>query len=273
MLIRQRLAIAAAILLTGVSAQAVTLLDEQFDDYTADTAIIPQNTGGTGWATGSFWSSNNAQSGTSINNLIVNAAGQAEVPTSASNGGQAFRTLATPLTDTTGNTVYISYDAQAYNLNTRYFGLALNNGTNERTIIGHGSGSSQWDINNMTDGTTSGTFSSGVDATTQAHVVVKIVFGGAGNPEQVSVWINPDLGQVEGANNATLIGGTALTSTSDWGDITQVRIGSGNTSGSNTFVPHWFDNLLIATDSPFAVPEPASVGLLGLAALILSKRR
>ncbi len=275
------LGITAGALLAG-SANAVVLLDEQFNvggsDYTADTAIVNQTAGGGaiptgyGWATGSFWSSNNSQSGTSTNNLVVNAAGQAEVPISASNGGQAFRTLDTPLADTVGNTYYVSYDAQSYNNNTRYFGLAFISGATERCLIGHGTGQTEWGINNMTDGSYTGTFSSGVLTTVQAHIVAKIVFGGAGTPEQVSVWVNPDLGlsETNAANDAVLINGGALTSAVDWGDITQLRIGSGNNSGSNLAVPHWFDNLMIDTDSPFTALQPGDAngdGMVNLADL------
>jgi len=254
---------------------AAVLLDESFDNYTTDAALIPQSGGGAGWAGGSFWSSNNAQSGTAANNLQVTAAQRAEILPTATNGGQAWRTLDTPLSDTAGQTYYISFDAQAYAANTRYFGLALFNNTTERTIVGHGTGQTNWGLNSVTDGVTSGTFSSGVDATTQGRLVLKVVFGGAGTPEQVSLWVNPDFNAAEGsaANNAVLVGDSALTSTTDWGDITQVRIGSGATSGANVFVPHWFDNLRIATDSPFAVPEPASLGLFALGCAFAVRRR
>ncbi|MCC6682036.1 MAG: hypothetical protein IT445_14135 [Phycisphaeraceae bacterium] len=244
------------------TASAVDLLWDDFESYTTG-AIVPQTGTVAGWS--GNWSSSTDLTGTTPNNLIINAPGggytdgqRQEILESAGQGGSAYRAFTTPLQDVADNTYYLSFDAQCLNGGLRFFGLALYNNSTERMLLGSGSGRANYTINNMDVGGVSTTVESTVPITDQAHLLMKLVFGGAGTPENVSFWVNPVLTESESsANNlAQLVGGTSYTSFIDWGDITQARMGGGFTSGGNTFAAHWVDNLLISTDSPFATLQP-----------------
>ncbi len=280
-----------AMMLLGVvvwtgAASAAVIASDNFESYNIG-ALIPQG-GGTGWSTN--WSSNSALTGTTANNYLVTSPGspytdgqRGEVQSTAA-AATPYRGLSTPLADVAGNTYYISYDSQNTNGGTRFFGLALLSGTTEQMLIGQGSGSSNWTINNVDiGGGVRGTINSGIATTNVSHLLVKIVMGGAGTPETVSFWINPDVSLTVGnpVNVAAQIvdsvalyaaaGGTNMTGF--LGNIDRIRIGSGATSSPNTLATHWMDNLLITTDSPFAIPEPASLALIALSVPFFVRRR
>ena len=228
---------------------APAMVSGNFNTNTVGAPIVTQG-GGVGWSTN--WASDALLSGTTPTNVTVAAAGsnRAELPTTAGNGGTAFRGLSTPLADTPNNTVYVSFDAQNLNDSQRFFGLSLFNGTAERMLIGQSSNFSNWTVNNMAIAAP-GTVNSGIDTSTAANLLVKIVFGGQNVAESVTFWVNPVYGQAEtsAANIAARIG--QYTTSADWGTIDRVRIGGGNTSGVVSYTAHWIDNLLLQDSTPF----------------------
>jgi hypothetical protein len=221
-----------------------------FNDNTAGAPIVTQG-GGSGWSTN--WSSDSSLTGTAATNVSVVNSGsnRAEVSTTAGSGGTAFRGLATPLADTANNTDYIHFDAQNLNDSARFFGLSLLNGTTERMLIDQGTGFTNWTINNLAIAAP-GTANSGIDSSTAANLLVKIVFGGQNTAESVTFWVNPNYSQVEtsAANLAAMIG--QYTTSADWGTIDRIRIGGGNANASFPYSAHWLDNIVIAASSPFA---------------------
>jgi hypothetical protein len=234
------------------ASKAAIVASANFDDITAGGAAIVSQGGGIGWST--VWSSDSALTQTAATNVIVTTSGsnRAEVPTTAANGGTAFRGLASPLADAANNTYYVHFDAQNLNDSKRFFGVSLFSGTTERMLIGQGSNFGNWTINNLAIAAP-GVADSGVDSSTAAQLLVKVVFGGVGVPESLTFWVNPNYSQGENsaANNAALIG--TFTTSADWGTIDRLRIGGGNTGGSPSFpfTAHWIDNLAIQSSTPF----------------------
>lgn len=265
--------VALALTVLSASSKAAIVASADFNDNTAEGAALASQGGGTGWST--VWSSNSALTQTAATNVIVTTSGsnRAEVPTTAANGGTAFRGLASPLVDVANSTYYVHFDAQNLNDSKRFFGVSLFSGTTERMLIGQGSNFGNWTINNLTIAAP-GVADSGIDSSTAAQLLVKVVFGGAGVPEALTFWVNPNYseGENSAANNAALIG--TFTTSADWGTIDRLRIGGGNTGGTPSFpfTAHWVDNLTVENSTPF-VPEPSSVLLIVLAVLGLSSGR
>lgn len=271
------------LMIAGQAGAAVVASDD-FEDYSAG-ALVPQGGATNGWS--GSWKASFAGS-TTANNVAVFSQGGSQVggvPTTAPNSGNAYRTLDTPLADVSGNTYYIIVDGQKLNESTRFFGLTLLDATQgteanaEQLNIGAGSGVNNWSVSNVDiGGGTKGTLQSSLATISQAKLVVRLVMNGAGVVDTLSFWVNPDLGLTEAANTTALVAdnvdffGKGTTGVGS-GGITGIRIGGGNANTSTTFNANWFDNLVITTDSPFAVPEPASLAMLGLAGLALCGRR
>jgi hypothetical protein len=264
----------------GAASHAAIVASDTFESYTAGSTIVGQQAptgGGTGWI--SEWKSNANLTLANATNVTVQAPGapyadgqRAEVLASAGNGGTAFRGLSAAMADVAGNTYYLSYDAQNTSGGTRFFGVALLSGAVEKQLLGQASGQSNWTLNGIANPPNNNA-DSGINTSAAAHLLMKIVFGGAGSAESVSFWVNPDLSQTEdsAANNAHLVG--TFTTSSDFGSIDRFRIGGGATSAAGDFAAHWIDNLLVTTDAPFSVPEPASLSLGAVGATVCLLRR
>ncbi|MCC6681613.1 MAG: hypothetical protein IT445_11985 [Phycisphaeraceae bacterium] len=272
---------------TGAASAAVIASDD-FESYTAGSSLVTQS-GGTGW-TGP-WYSGNAGSGATLNNVTAQAPGlpypdgQREEILGSLNGATAYHQFTTPLADNANDVYYISFDAQNTNGGLRFFGVALFAGTSEQTLIGQGSGQTNWTVGNVdTGGGTKGTIVSTVATTNASHLLVKVTMSGAGTTETLSFWVDPDYTKpiTDAANVAARFAdeviwygsSTALTPTGLPGSVTQIRIGGGTTTTSGgAYSAHWIDNLLVTTDSPFAIPEPASLALIALGVPLVIRRK
>lgn len=267
---------AAALAALASSATAGVIAADDFSGYAAG-ALVPQSTAKTGF-TGA-WSSNSGLTGTTANTVVVASdAGNPREEVNATGGSVAYRGLAggATLADTAGATYYVRFSAQNTNGGPRFFGVSLFSGGTERMLIGQSSNASNWGLSNAGTSTTPGH----AFATTAASTLLaKVVFGGAGANEQVTLWVDPDLGAAENGdvNDARRVG--TYTSNTDFGTIDRLRIGGGATSGTSTYATHWIDDLSIfradtPTETPFAsLPEPASLAAMGAGVAMMARRR
>lgn len=251
-------------------------------DYPADATVAGRN-GGAGWS--NAWGSGAGSA--NHRNVVAGSLTYTGITPDGNKlqaeGSRVFRNFTTPLT--TG-THYIRVLAQ--NLETgggSYFGLALfgpnaSDATEEKTLIGQGTGQSNWVINRVLSGelfppdhpTTPNEptyiLTSSVPTTTQALLVLKLelVEPSLENPEgldQVTFWVNPDLSQPEDV--ATAVGGQSYTTRMDFRSITNVRIGGGGSGDAGT--RHYLDEIHVSPYPPFphgriAVEQPAETPLV-----------
>jgi hypothetical protein len=229
--------------------------DESFV-YPLGTSVGGQS-GGSGW--NGAWTAQNG------NGFLIVEDGSLTYPGIVSTGGKmhftgipatgtstnSFRVLATPLTE--GTTHYVRVLAQNLNDGLRFFGVALFEGTTERTLVGQASTSPNWTINHV-DGfpELNNTLNSGIDSSSLALLVLKLEL--LAGVERVTFWVNPDLSQRE--SEATAIGGTSYFTDNDYGQVTRIRIGAGGFSASAGGDPtdHYLDEISISPTSPFFDP-------------------
>ncbi len=233
------------------SAAAEVIAQENFD-YPVGELIGRHD--GEGWR--SAWASDLGLTKTSgTNNLQITAPGEtypdgsrAEMGDAGGKGGLLYRGIANPLT--TGHTYYISLRMQKtiQNDKTRFFGLALFQDNDERIIIGQNSGTANFDVGNVRVSEKKISLVSDVKSTQASLLVVRLDL--TDGIDGVTFWVNPDLSKPESA--ATAVGGKAYPTMDDCGSINAVRIGSGGSLEDVSNSPHWLDNILISTDSPFA---------------------
>ncbi len=142
-------------------------------------------------------------------------------------------------------------------------GIGLFEGGTEKFLVGQRYQATQWGAttSNLTDGGGQDSATSIVSDTT-ALLTVKI--DQVNN--QLTMWVNPDFAQTEGANTPAFI----QTWSDGNDDIDQIRLRGGNFNAGSAV---WrFDNIEVSGSTPF-VPEPASLAMLGLGGLAMLRRR
>ena len=248
-------AAAVAVMTIGGSSRALAspIAAESFD-YTNGSALAGQN-GGTGWSGG--WT---AGTGTSPPSVTSPGMSSSTVTTSglktslANSGVPAFRTPSSS-PDADGSTVYISFLAQNTSAqNTGYAGLSLISSGNEVLFLGKANGAANWGI----DTKGAGVVQSGTSTLNPSLLVYRIDFGAAS--EHVRLYVNPSDSTEPAAASADVPSKSNFT----WDSI-RLQAGGGTTAD--------WDEVRIGTTYADVVPEPATAGLLAIAAAGLLARR
>ncbi|WP_432799418.1 PEP-CTERM sorting domain-containing protein [Poriferisphaera sp. WC338] len=249
----------------GISYQAQSAAVLESFDYTDTATLDGQGAAGSGWA--GAWSQGGGATTTAtiaslgLTHPNVSSAGNKAVITPT--GSSTFLTRS--LSDTygaDGTTTYISFLGERLNdanTTTRFFGLKLA-GSSNGLLIGQKSFGSKWGI---VAGSTS--VDSTVDTLDAALIVVRL--DAVAGADTLTLWVNPDLSLTEASNTPA-----AQITTVDIGTFNSVRL-----DASETAIPgadYEIDEISISNEgSPFVVPEPASLMLLGLAMPLLACRR
>ncbi len=255
-------------LFAGIQSAQANTVTENFD-Y-ADGDISTSHNGGTGWA-GAYRKYDGGDGVTESkieivsNQLYFNNAGTNSGTTSI------YRDIASPFSS---GTVYASVRLNDLNDDQRYWGLKLyTSGNTEKMLIGQGSGRENWTIDGITtNGTSESVLESSVDSNASALLLVKLEIGAYdGTNDLITFWVNPDLNSAENVNDS--VGGSSFVGVTP-GDVGTIRIIGGGYSSTYGVPEFDMDDIRISDESPFAIPEPATLGLLGLfgAGLIAARR-
>ena len=256
----------AALALIGIASTAQAQL-QAYDpfDYAAGAGGLTSKNGGTGWSTN--W-------GTGVTDIVspgltyskngvdLATAGNTTQTTNNNNGN--FRTLSAGVQKT--GTEYVSFLGKLASgtTGTGYAGVSLFNGTGtEALFIGQPSDKGDWGIDQSTGLKTS---TVPVDGTTHLFVAQIIFGGGAGGMDHVNLFVDPTPGLAAPDVAATISADTTRSASFD-----RVRIQSGNGAP-----PINFDEVRIGSSYASvveAIPEPATLGVLGLGGLLLRRRR
>jgi hypothetical protein len=202
---------------------------------------------------------------------LITSGGRAEATPFTRTG----RALATPYNDTSSGTVYLSFLMQVPDANISHYrafelhdGAGLDDGGNRKLQLGingtdlYGSGNFGLRLFNND----SFKLDLGASNTDVNLFVLKFSFSTDFDGDTLTVWSNPsNLGGAEPAGGQTLSG---FNMSFDRTTFAHFESGFGNPSMS-------FDELRLGTTwaSVTPIPEPASVGLLALGALMLALRR
>lgn len=232
-------------------------------NYTAGAGGLTNQNGGTGWT--STW-------GAGVNDIVspgltftkgsATLVASGNTTQTANNNNGNFRTLPAVLNS---GTEYVSFLGKLASgvAGGGYAGVSLFNGTGtEALFIGQPSTRTVWGLDQST-----GPQLSTVPVNGTIHLLVaQIQFGaGAGGMDHVNLYIDPTPGLSAPDVTASLSADTTRSASFD-----RVRIQSGNGQA-----PVNFDELRIGTTFASvvpAVPEPATLGLLALAGLVVLPR-
>jgi MYXO-CTERM domain-containing protein len=236
------------------------------DEFTGSPGNIAGTGGGTGFG-GTYTGAGSVVSpGLTYPNLLT--AGNSFQTAGTNNG--AFRTLAAPI-NTDAGTVYIGFlTAAAQGTAPDYAGLSLfSNGTNtEEIFLGKPfqAGNYGFDISGVAGGALNS--ATAPVGTTPSLLVYRLTFTPTG--DKIDFFANPTPGQALPAT-PTLTFNIPEGELAD--TLTSIRLQSGE--GAGTATPFRFDELRgggsFADVAP--VPEPAALGLLGVAGLLALRRR
>ena len=255
-------AIAAAIISVGSWAQAQTASDSF--NYTAGTGALANQNGGSGWSSNWGGGTNSVTSpGLTFSKNGQTLVSSGNMATTVGNDTGNFRQL--PSTISTGTEwVSLLTKLDSGTGGTGYAGFSLFNGGSENLFIGQPFNNPNWGLDQST-GLQATTVP--VDGTTHL-LVAQIDYGaGAGGQDRVRLYIDPTPGL-----SAPDVTPAVDVSTTRSASFNQVRIQAG--SGAS---PIDFDEVRLDTSyagvTPAAVPEPMTLGLLGVAAAGLLARR
>ena len=218
--------------------------------------------GGSGWTTSWAGGSTNVTAPGLVGSGIGSASTN-KLTTNNDNTG-AFRSV--PSQGTDGTTVWLSYlfSGTSTTVAAGYAGVSLFNGSTETLFTGKRT--NQTVLGMQRSGQSSAAGDSTAPADTSTHLLVyKIDFGAgttAGN-EKVTMYVDPAPGAAPDVSPSVTLADVNNFS------FDRVRIQSGNGSNFNA------DEVSLGTTYADVVPEPATIGLLGLGAMatLASRRR
>ena len=251
-------ATAAAAAALAPVASASPIASDPFD-YAPGS--LGTSSGGSGWTTSWAGGSTNVTAPGLVGSGVGSASTN-KLTTNNDNSG-AFRSLAAQGTD--GTTVWLSYlfSGTSTTVAAGYAGVSLFAGSSERLFTGKRT--NQTVLGVQRSGQTSAAGDSAASADTSTHLLVyRIDFGAgttAGN-EKVTMYVDPTPGAAPDVSPSVTL--------PDVNDFTfdRVRIQSGNGSNFNV------DEVSLGTIYADVVPEPATLGFLGLGAIaMLAGRR
>jgi hypothetical protein len=228
--------------LFAVGAQAALIAQDDFNSY-SDGALAGQG----GWTT-AFGTGNNVVGG------VVDAQGS----------GADYLSLPAALGD--AGTVWFAVDFGTSTDQSTWAGLSFFAPTagasrTERVLIGDRSGADVWGI-----AIPSGNYNNSTNATLGLKTGVGRITLGAGTTSSIELWVGSD------AVTAVDISGTADAALSglELYDVDKIRLGAGADS-------YLYDNFILGDtyQDVGAIPEPATLGLIGLCggAMLFMRRR
>jgi hypothetical protein len=243
----------AASAVAAVLAPLVAASPIASDSFNYSAGALGAASGGSGWTSNWAGGSTNVTApgltGSGIGSTSTN-----KLTTNNDNTG-AFRSL--PSQGTDGTTVWLSYlfSGSTTTVATGYAGVSLFNGSAETLFTGKRTGQTVLGTQRSGQSSAAGDSTASIDAT---HLLVyKIDFGGgttAGN-EKVTMYVDPTPGAAPDVSPSVTLADVNNFS------FDRVRIQSGNGSNFNA------DEISLGTTYADVVPEPATMGFLGLGAI------